>query len=379
MKKYFYFGLTLLLLFEFFRVYLIMPMPGSQESNTINLAYHLHQYRWMIRIILAGMLLTGIKQAFTTKGKVLNIIYIIIAGIAIYLFNFPMSADRMFLQPGKITYAGMDAVKNDELQVIGITINKVSRAYPVSYLIYHHQVRDIISATPVMITYCSVCRTGRVYEPVVEGKTETFRLVGMDHYNAMFEDEHTGSWWRQATGEAIAGKRKGMRLKEIPSEQMTLAMWKKLHPDGKVFLPDENFISAYDSELAFENGTSTSSLTGTNHNSWENKSWVAGVIINDQAKAYDWNQLKKERVINDRLNNKHLAIILFRDDKSFAAFIKEDSLPVSISGDTLFYKNHIYKADGRSFDGLHQLQQQTVYQEFWHSWKTFHPETVQYK
>lgn len=356
-----------------------MPMPGSQESNTISIAYHLHQYRWMIRIILTGMILAGIKQAVTTKGKVLHIIYIIFAGIAIYLFNFPMSADRMFLQPGKISYAGMEDVKNDELQIIGITINNESRAYPVSYLIYHHQVCDIIGNTPVMITYCSVCRTGRVYEQVVEGKQETFRLVGMDHYNAMFEDKQTGSWWRQATGEAIAGERKGMRLKEIPSEQMTLAMWKKLHPEGKVLLPDENFISSYDTALTFENGTSTSSLTGSNHASWENKSWVAGIIINDLAKAYDWNQLKKERVINDSINNQHIAIVLFSDNKSFAAFIKDDNLPVTISGDTLFYNNHIYNLDGRSFDGVSPLPKQTVYQEFWHSWKTFHPETAQYK
>jgi hypothetical protein len=41
-----------------------------------------------------------------------------------------------------------------------------------------------------MITYCTVCRTGRVFSPDVDGKPETFRLVGMDHFNAMFEDEN---------------------------------------------------------------------------------------------------------------------------------------------------------------------------------------------
>ena len=43
-----------------------------------------------------------------------------------------------------------------------------------------------------MVTYCTVCRTGRVFSPIVEGQPETFRLVGMDHFNAMFEDEGTG-------------------------------------------------------------------------------------------------------------------------------------------------------------------------------------------
>jgi hypothetical protein len=63
-----------------------------------------------------------------------------------------------------------------------------------------------------MITYCTVCRTGRVFEPVVNGKFEKFRLVGMDHFNAMFEDVTTKSWWRQVTGEAITGKLKGQQL-----------------------------------------------------------------------------------------------------------------------------------------------------------------------
>ncbi len=44
----------------------------------------------------------------------------------------------------------------------------------------------------------------------------------MDHFNAMFEDKTTKSWWRQATGEAISGTKKGVRLPEIPSQQMSL-------------------------------------------------------------------------------------------------------------------------------------------------------------
>jgi hypothetical protein len=67
-----------------------------------------------------------------------------------------------------------------------------------------HQVRDSINHIPVMVTYCTVCRTGRIYNPIVNGKAETFRLVGMDHFNAMFEDATTKSWWRQSTGECIA-------------------------------------------------------------------------------------------------------------------------------------------------------------------------------
>ena len=60
------------------------------------------------------------------------------------------------------------------------------------------------------------------FGPEIDGTTEEFRLVGMDHFNAMFEDKTTGSWWRQATGEAVTGPRKGMALKEYPIYQKSL-------------------------------------------------------------------------------------------------------------------------------------------------------------
>ena len=92
---------------------------------------------------------------------------------------------------------------------MGVLVNGEARAYPIQFLGYHHQVRDTIAGQPIIVTFCTVCRTGRVFSPFVDGAPETFRLAGMDHFNAMFEDATTGSWWRQATGEAIAGPRRG--------------------------------------------------------------------------------------------------------------------------------------------------------------------------
>ncbi len=81
--------------------------------------------------------------------------------------------------------------------------------------------RDTVGGAPVMVTYCTVCRTGRVYNLVVNGNSEIFRLVGIDQFNAMFEDATTKSWWQQATGMAISG---GTTLPEIPSQQLTLRL-----------------------------------------------------------------------------------------------------------------------------------------------------------
>lgn len=95
-------------------------------------------------------------------------------------------------------------------------------AYPIQFIGYHHQVRDTVGGQPVMVTYCTVCRTGRVFLPKVQGAAETFRLVGIDHFNAMLEDARTGTWWRQATGEAVGGPLRGEVLPEIASTQASL-------------------------------------------------------------------------------------------------------------------------------------------------------------
>lgn len=94
-----------------------------------------------------------------------------------------------------------------------------------------------------MVTYCSVCRTGRVYESLVKGHPEKFRLVGMDHFNAMFEDVTTGSWWRQVTGQAVTGPLKGESLPEVESQQFSIKKLFELHPDALVVQVDAGSIT----------------------------------------------------------------------------------------------------------------------------------------
>jgi len=105
---------------------------------------------------------------------------------------------------------------------------------------------------PMIITYCTVCRTGRIFQPTVKGHPEKFRLVGMDHFNAMFEDASTGSWWRQVNGEAIAGKLKGEILPEVESFQMTLGKLFELYPNAVVMQSDESSKDNYDSLARYE-------------------------------------------------------------------------------------------------------------------------------
>jgi Protein of unknown function (DUF3179) len=376
MKKFFWLGLIGLLVFEVLNVYFIMPMPGSQEMNSIDVAYFLHKWRWVFRILFGIMIVAGL---FTSKWKRkwLLVIPIAIVAVVVFMANFQMAADHMFYQPDKLLLVSAAKNKVDSHRlVIGVVNNGEAKAYPIRFLGYHHQVQDTVGGKPLIVTYCTVCRTGRVFEPVVNGKPEKFRLVGMDHFNAMFEDETTKSWWRQVNGEAITGKLKGQQLPEFFSTQTSLAKWLELNPGSLVMQADPGFIKSYDSTGNFESGKSKSHLTRTDSLSWSDKSWVIGVKAGKARKAYDWNQLKKERIIHDRIEGTPLLLVLAKDEKSFFAFERPtESTSFIMDNDTLSSGEHRYRIDGKGIDTSFSLKPLPAYQEFWHSWKTFNPGT----
>ncbi len=313
-----------------------MPFPGSQHADTIGLAYLIEKYKWVLRIIGIILVAGPLYRIFSNRGKIfLKIIlslFVVLYLVIFFFFNFRFEADKMFYQPSIKNFSAVKENKMDsDKLVIGIEINGQSRAYPIQIIGYHHQVRDTVGNTPVLITYCTVCRTGRVYSPFVNGKPETFRLVGMDHFNAMFEDATTKSWWQQATGVAIAGSLKGSHLNEIPSHQASLASWLRLHPNSTILQPDSNYKDEYDDLADFDKGTIKGHLEKRDSASWKMKSWVVGIKTNGMEKAFDWNDLLQHYFIQDTIGNQPVLLVLEKDTSSFHAFNR------SVHGQTLFF------------------------------------------
>lgn len=363
-------------LFEVLNVYFIMPMPGSQEFNSIDAAYFLYTHRWIFRIAFIILILIGLREAFTVRQKWIPSIAIVFLLIVVGLFNFKLVADHMFRQAHTVLFKSQsENIVPDSSIVIAIQINGEAKAYPIRFLAYHHQVRDTVGGEALMITYCSVCRTGRVFRPVIDGEPEQFRLVGMDHYNAMFEDARTGSWWRQATGVAVAGPLKGHFLPELDAPQYVLKKWFTLYPTGKVMQPDPDFRDSYDSG-SYEYGKDKSRLTRRDTASWKDKSWVIGIETARGNKAFDWNDLVRRQVINDYIDSTPIVVALGSDRETFAVYERPmDSIAFTLRNDTLLAGPDAYDLAGRSLNHLPDLKRLDAHQEYWHSWRTFHPLT----
>ena len=378
MKKLFYAGICCLTLFEILNVYFIMPMPGSQRMDSIHLAYFLYSWRWPLRIIFLACIIAGSPFVFKSKYWWMAGLSLVLTGVVAGLFNFKLSADKMFLQPRQVIMR--DQTQNElpgSRLVIGVQNNGEAKAYPISFLAYHHQVLDQIGNEPVIVTYCSVCRTGRAYRPMVRGQLETFRLVGMDHFNAMFEDETTHSWWRQVSGEAIVGELKGERLPELETWQLSLNQWFSLFPEGLVMQLDSSFSDHYDPDAKFERGLSEGDLTKRDSASWHEKSWVIGIETDEAAKAFDWNRLVEECIINDQVGSTPVVLALADDGVSFVAYERPEGKLFTLEDGKLLKTDSIrYGFTGQNLKyPADRLNRVKASQEFWHSWLSFHPGT----
>ena len=223
----FWIGIALLIIPGLVHAYLLMPFPGSQDLNAITISYYLEKIILPLRVagvVLIAVYLLRYFAKNSVGGKIVKVVMLMIGLGSIYFTDVMYKAETMFKEPNTIKFANALYNKVPESSVIiGVVNNGVAKAYPLVYLGYHHKIQDNVGNEPVLVTYCTMCRTGRVYSPVINGIRQNFRLVGARHYNAIIEDEATKTWWYQATGKAAVGRLKGRQLQELPYEQSTLS------------------------------------------------------------------------------------------------------------------------------------------------------------
>lgn len=142
------------------------------------------------------------------------------------------------------------------------------RAYPVSVLWYHEVVEDDHGDDAVLVTYCSLCRSGMIASRVVEGVERSFRATGLlwrppDVYasaaaeddrsfgatvedvdpavrvtgNLVLVDRESGSYWSQLLARAICGPLEDVALDILPSTVTTWGEWRREHADTEVLVP----------------------------------------------------------------------------------------------------------------------------------------------
>lgn len=367
------------ILFEFLANFLVNSYKWSQQIENLSLAYTLHYYKLYIELFLLLPIVFFGYRTLKSGKKLLTVVLIVIASLSFYFFGKRSTAEYKFRPPHQLIFEPVASnIVNDDMIVLGIEINGQTKAYPESYITYHHLFEDSLGGKRILVTFCGLCRTGRVFEPLVNNEYLTFRLVGIHHNNAMFEDRITKSWWSQETGKCLIGKMRGLQLPELLCNSMTLKKWKSLHPATLVMQPDPEFVRNYRNENFYTSNIENPSEVSA-EGTWSMHTFVISVSINGAYKAYEWSCLRNERLITDSLNGVKYSIALSIDGKSFTVLKNPSSSVATLSDDILYFDSVPYSFSGMRLDAQGpRLKRIRAYREYWFSWKTAHPDTKQY-
>lgn len=123
--------------------------------------------------------------------------------------------------------------------VISVQIGEVSKAYPLSILMFHEIVNDEIGGIPIAVTYCPLCNAAMVFDRRLRYNSKDYVLTlgvsGMLRKSDMVMWDHeTETWWQQFTGQGLVGDLNGAELDIIPSLLISYEEYFLAYPDGSV-------------------------------------------------------------------------------------------------------------------------------------------------
>ncbi len=382
-------GLLLFFLAEVLRIYFVLPYTVNQEIHATQIAYFSYENIVWIRIVALLLVAYPALNIFR-NGKIWKKIAlftcVMISIIAAYYSNIYLNASHKY-QPLAIknfTLKRDNKISTDK-QIIGVSLNGETKAYPLQLVGYHHFITDTIGNKPVLITYCTICRSARVYSLLVNGKPDKFELVGLNRFNAVLKDSATKSWWQQATGVAIAGPMKGKSLNELSFQQASLSSWLRKYPGSKILQPDPRYaqqyalLESYD-KTAFKNG-----IIETDSATYSAKSLIIGFVNKSRGHSYDWNKINYVKMFEDTLPGTPFLITVEGDNTSFHVWkrdVKDHVLEFEKTKNaneiTDINTSSIWNMDGHCIEGElkgTQLEEIQSYQETRESWNSFHPNT----
>lgn len=213
------------------------------------------------------------------------------------------------------------------------------------------------------------------------GRILRFHLAGLNHQNLLMEDEETGSWWQQITGECILGPLRGKRLRRISSDEVTLATWRAERPESGVVRFDPKFLAQYPPS-DWERGVEKIRAPGP-------RELVAGVEAGGAAAAYSIASLQEQSPINASVGSSPALIVMGPDGASVRSFLR----PLVHGRPLEFYRRPdgalLDSATGSAWDFTGRaiagpLAGQTLAplqntKDYWFDWSRYHPGATLYR
>lgn len=245
--------------------------------------------------------------------------------------------------------------------VLGYVAGDQAYAYPFKILNFHEIVNDTLDGTPVLISYCPLCRSAIVYDRRFDGEA-----LGFSNTSALYEsdlvmvDRSTGSYWWQVAGTAIVGPLTGRSLELLPSQVATWQDWKKDHPGTLILTRDTGFTIDYDRDPfanydAFLDSGQFPFPVGqaARDDRLEPSALVVGVTISGETRAYPVEALHQP--VNDDVGNEPVVILPNEGGAAVFSPVVDGQLLEFDSGEDGFFDTttgSLWTATGEATSGL---------------------------
>lgn len=208
----------------------------------------------------------------------------------------------------------------DGERVFGVSIQGEQRAYPLRILGWHEMLNDVVGGEPVTLSYCTLCGSGVLFSTRREGgEPFTFGTSGLLYRsNKLMVDRQTGTLWSNLTGEPVLGAvaRDPEPLPVLPLTVTTWKEWRARHPRTTVLARDRGAEArwGYDytpgaADRKREGVSFPAGPPGPPGRVLDPKTEIYTVRLGRLARAYEVEQVLRERVINDRLGEHGLVVV----------------------------------------------------------------------
>jgi hypothetical protein len=228
-----------------------------------------------------------------------------------------------------------------------------------------------------------------VWERTVDGRKLNFHLAGINNQNFIMRDEETGSWWQQASGEAILGPLQGRRLNQVLHDEVSFSIWKREQPGGRVLRPEERFAGKY-APADWEDHVAKLPVVSPKSSDDElaPRDLIVGIAIGGASKAYPMSKLERESPVIDTLGGVPIMIVF--NEKSVRAFERavDDRVLEFFSRAGASPLRLVDAETGSEWDFAgscisgplagRQLKKIATLSDYWFDWKSYHPDSVIY-
>ena len=228
----------------------------------------------------------------------------------------------------------------------------------------------------------------------VNGLILTFHLAGINNQNFLMRDEETGTYWQQISGRAVSGPLAGATLQLIPSDELTLTLWKAEQPRGTV-LKD---VVAYVAEYAPKNWDvrmrKAPTVLSYAQPGLAPRDLMLGIRAFGSARAFPYTAIVESKLVLDHVGPEPVLLVVGPDGQSVRAFRArrstefyrtfDDKAPKQAQGPATALMMDAatgskWNFQGCAIEGTARgtcLERVEVIKDYWFDWRQYHPDTT---